>query len=70
MKYHPDILYAKYHFGGHVGRHIKLKMCSEMVKKGQKVQNGLYQWFCRINEVLVLVFKMRHMVVLGIVFSP
>ena len=35
MKYHPDILYATYHFGGHVGRHIKLKICSEMVKKAK-----------------------------------
>ena len=42
---HNEQLYAKYHFVGHVGRHIKLKMCSEMVKKGQKVQNVLYQWF-------------------------
>ena len=56
MKYHPDILYAKYHFVGHVGRHIKLKMCSEMVKKANKCKMCSINGFCRINEVLVLVF--------------
>ena len=66
MKYHPEILYAKYHFVRRVGWHLKIKkMCSKMVKIDPKVQNVLYLWFpgrchgnaCRINEALVLVFN-------------
>ena len=34
MKYHPEILYAKYHFIRRVGWH--LKMCSEIVKNRPK----------------------------------
>ena len=72
MKYHPDVLYAKYYFVGHLGRHIKLKMCSEMVKKGQKCKMCSINGSCRINEVLIVVFKRRDICFffLGIVFSP
>ena len=47
MMYRPDILYSKYHLVGHVGRHIKLKMCSEMVKKKPKSAK------CALSMVLV-----------------
>ena len=37
MMYHPEILYAKYHFVRPVGWHLKMKkMCSEMVKNRPK----------------------------------
>ena len=37
MKYHPEILYDKYHFARRVGWHLKIKkMCSEMVKNRSK----------------------------------
>ena len=37
MKYHPEILYAKYHFVRRVGWHLKMKkMFSEMVKNRPK----------------------------------
>ena len=37
MEYHPEILYAKYHFVRHVGWHLRIKkMCSEMVKNRPK----------------------------------
>ena len=37
MKYHPEILYAKYNFVRSVGWHLKIKkMCSEMVKNRPK----------------------------------
>ena len=63
MKYHPEILYAKYHFVRHVGWH--LKMYSEMVKKTKKCKmRSIYGSSaccngnaCRINEVLILVFN-------------
>ena len=29
MKYHPEILYAKYHFVCRVGRHLRIKKCVE-----------------------------------------
>ena len=39
--YHPEILYAKYHFVRSVGRHLKIKeMCSEMVKNSPKSAEG------------------------------
>ena len=37
MKYHPEILYAKYHFVRSVGWQLKIKkICSEMVKNRPK----------------------------------
>ena len=37
MKYHPEILYAKYNFVRSVGWHLKIKkICSEMVKNRPK----------------------------------
>ena len=43
MKYHPEILYAKYHFVCHVGWHLKIKKC---VQKWSKIdQKVLYLWF-------------------------
>ena len=67
MKYHPEILYAKYHFVRHVGWHLKnKKMCSEMVKTRPKSAKCALIYgssgrchgnTCRINEVLVLVFN-------------
>ena len=38
MTYHPEILYAKYHFVRRVGWHLKIKkkMCSEIVKNRPK----------------------------------
>ena len=37
MKYHPEIVYAKYHFVRRVGWHLKFKkMCSEMFKNRPK----------------------------------
>ena len=62
MKYHPEILYAKYHFVRRVGWHLKIKkMCSEMVKnrpKSAKCASGhCHGNACRINELLVLVFN-------------
>ena len=66
MKYHPEILYAKYHFVRHdVGWHLKIKKCvQKWAQIDQKVQNVLYGSSghchgnaCRINEVLVLVFN-------------
>ena len=62
MKYHPEILYAQYHFVRRVGWHLEIKTCSEMVKIDQKTQNVLYLWVfygnaCRRNEVFVLVFN-------------
>ena len=65
MKYHPEILFAKYHFVRHVGWHLKIKKCVQKLSKlDQKVQNVLYgsSGHCngnafRINEVLVLVFN-------------
>ena len=76
MEYHPEILYAKYHFVRHVGRHLKIKICVQKWSKiDQKVQNGSSTrcsgnaW--RINEVLVLVFKRRDIwLFLGIVVAP
>ena len=66
MKYHPEILYAKYHFVRCVGWHLiilkciqkwskmtqKCKMCSIYGSSGRCHGNA-----CRINEVLVLVFN-------------
>ena len=66
MKYHPEIMYAKYHFVRHVGWHLKIKICiQKWAKIDQKVQNVLYLCSsgcclgnaCRINEVLLLVFN-------------
>ena len=67
MKYHPEILYAKYHFVRRVGWHLKIKKCvQKWSKKDPKVQNVLYLYgfsrrchgnACRINEALVLVFN-------------
>ena len=68
MKYHPEILYAKYHFVCRVGRHFKNKkqICLEIVKNRPKsgkcapsmVLSALWHGnACRINEELVLVFK-------------
>ena len=46
MEYHPEILYAKYHFVRHVGWHLKIKKCVQKWSKiDQKVQNVLYLWF-------------------------
>ena len=43
MKYHPEILYAKYHFVRRVGWHLKIKKCVQKWSKiDQKVQNVLY----------------------------
>ena len=40
MKYHPEIMYAKYHFVRHVGWHLKIKICiQKWAKIDQKVQN-------------------------------
>ena len=37
MKYHLEMLYAKYHFVRRVGWHLKIKkICSEMVKNRPK----------------------------------
>ena len=60
MKYHPEILYAKYHFVRRVGWHLKIgqketkkcRMCSIYGSSGRCHGNA-----CRINEVLVLVFN-------------
>ena len=68
MKYHPEILYAKYHFVRRVGWHLKMKKCVQKWSKiDQKVQNLMCSIYgssgrchgnaCRINEVLVLVFN-------------
>ena len=66
MKYHPEILYAKYDFVRGVGWHLKIKKYVQKWSKkiDQKVQNVLYLWFfralpnaCRINEVFVLVLN-------------
>ena len=46
MKYHPEILVAKYHFVGRVGWHLEIKKCVQKLSKvDQKVQNVLYIWF-------------------------
>ena len=47
MKYHPEILYAKYHFVRRVDWHLKnKKKCVQKWSKiDQKVQNVLYPWF-------------------------
>ena len=48
MKYHQEILYAKYHFVRRVGWYLKIKkMCSEMVKNRPKSAN------CALSMVLV-----------------
>ena len=71
MRFHPEILYDKYHFVSRVGWHLKIKKkCVQKWSKiDQKLQNVLYVWFralpsgrchgnaCRINEVLILVFN-------------
>ena len=63
MKYHPEILYAKYNFIWSVGWHLKItkKMCSEMVKNRPKSADGssgrCHGNACRINEIIVLVFN-------------
>ena len=65
MKYHPEILYAKYHFVRRVGWHLKIKKCVlSMVKYRPKRLCSIYGSSghchgnaCRINEVLVLVFN-------------
>ena len=81
MKYHPGILYAKYNFVRRVGRHLKIK---KRVQKWSKIDQIICKICsiygssacchgnaCRINEVLVLVFKRRDIwLFLGIVFSP
>ena len=62
MKYHPEILYAKYHFVRRVGWHLKIKKCVQKWSKIDKKckmcsiygSSGLCQGnACRINEVLV-----------------
>ena len=66
MKYHPEILYANYHFVRRVDWHLKIKKkCSEMVKNRPKsakcalsmvlLSGRCHGNACRINEVLVLV---------------
>ena len=66
MNYHPEILYAKYHFVRRVGWHLKIKKCVRKWSKiDPKVQNVLDLWAsgrchgkaCRINEAFVLVFN-------------
>ena len=68
MKDHPDVLNAKYHFVvRRVGRHLKIKKCVQKWSKIEhKMQNVPYlssarchDNACRMNEVLVLVFKRR-----------
>ena len=46
MKYHQEILYAKYHFVRRVGWYLKIKKCVQKWSKiDQKVQIVLYLWF-------------------------
>ena len=55
MKYHPEILYAKYHFVRRVGWHLKIKKYVQKWSKiDPEVQNGNA---CRINEAHVLLFN-------------
>ena len=51
MEYHPEILYAKYHFVRRMGRHLKIKKnnVSEMVKNRQKSAK------CALSMVLLRV---------------
>ena len=59
MNYHPEALSAKYHFVRRVGGHLKIKkkMCSEMVYSMYSPFERCHGKVCRINEILVLVFK-------------
>ena len=65
MKYHPEILYAKYNFVRRVGWHLKIKKCVQKWSKiDQKVQKVLYGSSgrchgnaCSINEILVIVLN-------------
>ena len=66
MKYHPEILYAKYNFVRSVGWHLKIKKCvQKWLKLDQKVRlcsiygssGHCHGNACRINEILVLVFN-------------
>ena len=69
MKYHPKILYAKYHFVRCVDWYLKIKKCVQKLSKiDQKVQNVLYGSSApchgnafRINEDLVLDFNRGDM---------
>ena len=66
MKYHPEILYANYHFVRRVGWHLKIKKC---VQKWSRVDQKVQKCFtygssgrchgnaCRINEVLLIFNK-------------
>ena len=48
MKYHPEMVYAKYHFVRRVGCRLKIKkMCSEMVKNRPKTAK------CALSIVLL-----------------
>ena len=47
MKYHQEILYAKYHFDSSVGQHSKFKTCSETVKNIPKSAK------CALSKVLL-----------------
>ena len=62
MKYHPEILYAKYHFVRRVGWHLKINKCVQKWSKiDQKVQNVLYLWFFWALPMATLVGSMKYL---------
>ena len=51
MKYHPEILVAKYHFVGRVGWHLCVQKLS---KVDQKVQNVLYIYMVLLGLAMAM----------------